>query len=224
MADAKQYCPTCGAEVSPRATVCLKCEQPLAVTTAAPPTTSGPRPSAGPVYVAPKTGNFWSRRSTLGKVGLVALGVFVLIVAASAASGGTTTTTTTTPTVAQTPAAVVAGRRHDADRTRDNCCTCHHRSPDHDGSYNYFQHCSYRHHPGGEAVHNGAAAGHQEGCGLPRLSGFSRSGLIDQLKYEGFSTEDATVAVDSITVDWNEQAARKAASTWSFRVLAQRLD
>lgn len=39
---------------------------------------------------------------------------------------------------------------------------------------------------------------------------FSRQGLIDQLKFDQFSTEDATYAVDSLTVDWNEQAAKKA--------------
>lgn len=41
---------------------------------------------------------------------------------------------------------------------------------------------------------------------------FSRSGLIDQLVYEGFTQADATYAVDAITVDWNAQAAAKAAS------------
>jgi hypothetical protein len=30
------------------------------------------------------------------------------------------------------------------------------------------------------------------------------------LEYEGFSTSDATFAVDSLSVDWNEQAAKKA--------------
>lgn len=35
---------------------------------------------------------------------------------------------------------------------------------------------------------------------------FSRSGLIGQLKYEGYSTAVATFAVDHITVNWNEQA------------------
>jgi hypothetical protein len=35
---------------------------------------------------------------------------------------------------------------------------------------------------------------------------FSRSGLIGQLKYEGYSTTVATFAVDHITVNWNEQA------------------
>lgn len=44
------------------------------------------------------------------------------------------------------------------------------------------------------------------------LMAFSRSGLIEQLEYEGFSTEDATFAVDYIEVDWNEQAALKAES------------
>lgn len=41
-------------------------------------------------------------------------------------------------------------------------------------------------------------------------SAFSASGLVAQLEYEGFSNEDATYAVDNITVDWNEQAAQKA--------------
>gem|GEM_PF-3553503 len=39
---------------------------------------------------------------------------------------------------------------------------------------------------------------------------FSKSGLIDQLKYEGFSTKDATYAVENITVDWQEQAVKMA--------------
>jgi hypothetical protein len=39
---------------------------------------------------------------------------------------------------------------------------------------------------------------------------FSRSGLIEQLKYEGFSSSDAAYAVDTIYVNWNEQAAKTA--------------
>ena len=39
---------------------------------------------------------------------------------------------------------------------------------------------------------------------------FSYSGLIEQLEYEGYSTEDATYAVDHCGADWNEQAAKKA--------------
>jgi hypothetical protein len=39
---------------------------------------------------------------------------------------------------------------------------------------------------------------------------FSRSGLIGQLEYEGYSTDDATWAVDSLNVNWNEQAAKSA--------------
>jgi len=45
------------------------------------------------------------------------------------------------------------------------------------------------------------------------MSGFSRSGLIDQLSSEygdGYEVADATAAVDSLTIDWNEQAARSA--------------
>ncbi|TEX51622.1 MAG: hypothetical protein B7C55_04615 [Actinomycetales bacterium mxb001] len=44
------------------------------------------------------------------------------------------------------------------------------------------------------------------------FAAFSRSGLIDQLKFEGFSKADATAAVDSLNVDWNEQAAKSAES------------
>jgi hypothetical protein len=39
---------------------------------------------------------------------------------------------------------------------------------------------------------------------------FSRTGLINQLEFEKYSTPDATWAVDRVTVDWNEQAAKKA--------------
>ncbi|MBA4079667.1 MAG: hypothetical protein C0496_00185 [Erythrobacter sp.] len=47
------------------------------------------------------------------------------------------------------------------------------------------------------------------------MTGFSRQGLIDQLSStagNGYSVADATAAVDSISVDWNEQAARSAKS------------
>ncbi len=43
-----------------------------------------------------------------------------------------------------------------------------------------------------------------------QLHSFSRSGLIDQLEYEGFTTAEATLAVDYLDVDWNEQAWEKA--------------
>lgn len=39
---------------------------------------------------------------------------------------------------------------------------------------------------------------------------FSYSGLIEQLEYEGYSTEDATYAADNCGADWLEQAAKKA--------------
>ena len=41
---------------------------------------------------------------------------------------------------------------------------------------------------------------------------FSRSGLIDQLEFEGYETEDATFAVDYLKVDWNKQAVKSAQS------------
>ena len=45
------------------------------------------------------------------------------------------------------------------------------------------------------------------------ISGFSRDGLIDQLSSSagnGYSVADATAAVDSLSVDWNENAAKSA--------------
>jgi hypothetical protein len=42
-------------------------------------------------------------------------------------------------------------------------------------------------------------------------SGFSRAGLIGQLEYEGYSTEDATFGADNSGADWNAEAAEKAA-------------
>ena len=41
---------------------------------------------------------------------------------------------------------------------------------------------------------------------------FSRKGLIEQLKYEGYSVEDATFAIDNVMVDWNEQCYKDAQS------------
>ena len=48
------------------------------------------------------------------------------------------------------------------------------------------------------------------------FSAFSRPGLIHQLEYEKYSTEDATWAVDRVTVDWNAQAAKSAKSYLEF--------
>jgi hypothetical protein len=45
------------------------------------------------------------------------------------------------------------------------------------------------------------------------MQGFSRDGLIEQLSSEygdGYSVADATVAVDSLNVDWNKEAVRSA--------------
>lgn len=45
------------------------------------------------------------------------------------------------------------------------------------------------------------------------MKGFSKKGLIQQLSSDagdGYEKADATAAVESLTVDWNEQAARSA--------------
>lgn len=45
---------------------------------------------------------------------------------------------------------------------------------------------------------------------------YSKSGLIDQLKFEGFSAVDCNYAVSHITVDWMAQAAGKAQDYLDF--------
>lgn len=41
---------------------------------------------------------------------------------------------------------------------------------------------------------------------------FSYKGLMEQLEYEGFTTKEATYAVNNCGANWNEQAAKKAKS------------
>lgn len=48
------------------------------------------------------------------------------------------------------------------------------------------------------------------------FSGFSKSWLIEQLIFEGFSNEDSTLAVNNLQINWNEQAKRKAESYIDF--------
>ena len=62
-----------------------------------------------------------------------------------------------------------------------------------------------------------------------RSSSFSRSGLIKQLIYEGFSSSDAETAVDFQNVDWKAQAAKTAAaylksSSFSYAGLLRQLE
>lgn len=39
---------------------------------------------------------------------------------------------------------------------------------------------------------------------------FSKSGLVKQLEFDGFTKVDAKYAVNVLAIDWNEQAAKKA--------------
>lgn len=45
-----------------------------------------------------------------------------------------------------------------------------------------------------------------------KFAAFSYTGLIEQLEFEEFSTEEATYGADNCGADWFEQAAKKAAS------------
>ena len=42
------------------------------------------------------------------------------------------------------------------------------------------------------------------------IMAFSYTGLIEQLEYEGYTTEESTYAADNCGADWNEQAAKSA--------------
>lgn len=42
------------------------------------------------------------------------------------------------------------------------------------------------------------------------MTGFSRDGLVEQLKYEGFSDDDAAYGADNCGADWNAEAVEKA--------------
>ncbi len=61
-----------------------------------------------------------------------------------------------------------------------------------------------------------------------RISSFSRSGLIEQLEYEGFTEDEATYGVNNCGADWNEQALLKAksylkTSSFSYSGLVEQL-
>ena len=42
------------------------------------------------------------------------------------------------------------------------------------------------------------------------IMAFSHDGLMDQLKFDGYSDEEATFAADNCGADWNEQAVKSA--------------
>ena len=50
---------------------------------------------------------------------------------------------------------------------------------------------------------------------------FSRTGLINQLEYEGYTTEEATYGVDALGADWNEQAAKSAKSYLEYQAFSR---
>ena len=54
-----------------------------------------------------------------------------------------------------------------------------------------------------------------------KFSAFSRTGLIDQLEFEGFSIADATYGVDAQNADWNAQAAKSAKSYLKFSAFSR---
>jgi len=54
-----------------------------------------------------------------------------------------------------------------------------------------------------------------------KYSAFSRSSLIKQLEYEGFSSTDAAFGADSLGTNWSEQAVAKAASYLKYSAFSR---
>jgi hypothetical protein len=54
-----------------------------------------------------------------------------------------------------------------------------------------------------------------------QFSAFSRSGLIEQLEFEGFSTADATYGTDAMRANWAVQAAKKAKQYLEFSAFSR---
>jgi len=53
------------------------------------------------------------------------------------------------------------------------------------------------------------------------FSAFSRLGLIGQLEFEGYTNAEATLAVDYLDVDWNQQAGLSAESYLDFSAFSE---
>ncbi len=64
----------------------------------------------------------------------------------------------------------------------------------------------------GESLTTGQKNALREAKNYLDYSAFSHDGLIGQLEYEGYTTDEATYAADNCGADWNEQALREAKS------------
>lgn len=54
------------------------------------------------------------------------------------------------------------------------------------------------------------------------MMAFSRKGLIEQLEFEGYSKEASTNAVDSLNIDWKEQAYKSAKSYLDMMAMSKK--
>lgn len=71
-----------------------------------------------------------------------------------------------------------------------------------------------------KAIEENATVGQRNALASARnylsFTAFSYSGLIDQLEFEGYTTEEATFAADNCGADWFEQAAKSAQQYLEF--------
>jgi hypothetical protein len=153
----------------------------------APPLNQGKAGGPPPQY--PGRQNWWFRRSTKSQFGIViacAVGLFVVIGVIGAIAdkndGGSGNNSAAPTTTAALEHATAAPEQSEPTAPAEPSET-----------------------PGQQNARDSAQS-------YLETSAFSRSGLIKQLKYEGYSLADATYAVGAITVNWKEQAAKAAQS------------
>ena len=138
-------------------------------------------------------GNFWSRRSRKGKTFIVIVGAFLALGTISAVASPSEEKASALPapaveTVTQTVTEEAPVEEAPVEEAPVEEAPAEEAPAETAGQENA----------------RGSAEGYLE------YSAFSRKGLIGQLEYEGYSTKDATYAVDAVSPDWNEQAAKSA--------------
>jgi hypothetical protein len=209
---------------TPRASHGVHLSQPVATGADAPDGPQDHRPSGGnpATYAGASTTttvanprNWFARHKVL--TGLLGLFVLILLMSRLAASGTSSTTVAlsgSTPTASETVAAdKAAADKAAADKAAADKAAADKAAADKAAADKAAADKA----AADKAAADAAAAGTVSQQNAVKMaqdyieySAFSRSGLINQLKFEGFSVADATYGVDKLNANWNEQAAKMA--------------
>ena len=139
----------------------------------------------------PKASRPWYKKKRF----MIPLGILVLLIAVGVGSGGSDSPTTSSSTSSST-----ADDSSEAGTDSETESTASSEEAVEEEAEETFEN---------ETV--GEENARESAKGYLSFSGFSRTGLIDQLLFEGYSQEEAEYGVDAQGADWNEQAARSAA-------------